>query len=431
MSVKLANDAMRRFIASREPAVLCVRGEWGVGKTFGWKKQLQEAQNEHAIGLPRYAYVSLFGLSSLDDLRASMVANSVRSNQIDVQPSLETLQAALRTGEQFARRQIRILGPMASNLPWVGKFLGAATPAIFLSVKETLICIDDIERKSAGLSITDVLGLASYLKEQRSCRIVLLLNDGALSNSTLEGFQRLFEKVVDISIRYEPTPAESAGIALPQSDDLRRIVFSYVVALGLTNIRVIRKLDEYVRLAATLLKEMDIGVLRQAASTIILFGWSIFQPDKAPSLQFLLTKRQTIFGVEPTNGQSPEEISWNALLTSYGFGWIDEFDHTLIDGLQRGYFDPVAVDTHARPIHKRFLESNADASFQATWDLFHGSFDNNEEELLDQMYNSFMENYQYISPTNLNGTVSLFKKLGRAEQATEMIERYVSNEQPL
>ena len=38
-----------------------------------------------------------------------------------------------------------------------------------------------------------------------------------------------------------------------------------------------------------------------------------------------------------------------------------------------------------------------------------------------------MKNVAYVTPINLNGTVMLFKGLGRTEQASEMIKYYVDN----
>jgi len=32
-----------RFLKSEEPEVLCIRGKWGVGKTYSWKQYLKEA----------------------------------------------------------------------------------------------------------------------------------------------------------------------------------------------------------------------------------------------------------------------------------------------------------------------------------------------------------------------------------------------------
>ena len=46
---------------------------------------------------------------------------------------------------------------------------------------------------------------------------------------------------------------------------------------------------------------------------------------------------------------------------------------------------------------------------------------------MDGIYASFMKNFRYITPTNLSGTVALFKELGRPEQAKEMLNHYMAN----
>ena len=58
MSTKLVNDEIAKFLSRQTAEVLCIRGKWGVGKTYTWAKKLQEAQQAGAIKLPRYAYVS-------------------------------------------------------------------------------------------------------------------------------------------------------------------------------------------------------------------------------------------------------------------------------------------------------------------------------------------------------------------------------------
>ena len=47
--------------------------------------------------------------------------------------------------------------------------------------------------------------------------------------------------------------------------------------------------------------------------------------------------------------------------------------------------------------------------------------------MLDAIYASFMKTFRYITPVNLNGTVTLFKDLGRENQAAEMLKHYVEN----
>jgi hypothetical protein len=36
MSATLVEKEIERFLASPEPEVLCLRGKWGVGKTYSW-----------------------------------------------------------------------------------------------------------------------------------------------------------------------------------------------------------------------------------------------------------------------------------------------------------------------------------------------------------------------------------------------------------
>jgi Cdc6-like AAA superfamily ATPase len=75
MSVKVIHEEINRFLKSSDPEVLCIKGRWGVGKTFAWTRFIHEAI-EISV-LRDYSYVSLFGLNSLEDLRYSIFENTV------------------------------------------------------------------------------------------------------------------------------------------------------------------------------------------------------------------------------------------------------------------------------------------------------------------------------------------------------------------
>src|SRR5262249_8235100 len=121
----------------------------------------------------------------------------------------------------------------------------------------------------------------------------------------------------------------------------------------------------------------------------------------------------------------PNEAAWNALLDAYGYTWTDEFDLVLIDGVKAGFFNPERVEKHAKELHAKILATKADGSFEDAWRTYHDSFADDQDKVLDTIYESFMRNTLYISPLNLNGTVGLFKELGRREQASKMIWHYV------
>jgi hypothetical protein len=75
-------------------------------------------------------------------------------------------------------------------------------------------------------------------------------------------------------------------------------------------------------------------------------------------------------------------------------------------------------------LDKKIRTEKLDSSFINAWDLYHNSFDNNQDMVLDALYKAFINNAKNISPTNLNGTVTLFKELGQTQQAKEIIQHY-------
>lgn len=135
--------------------------------------------------------------------------------------------------------------------------------------------------------------------------------------------------------------------------------------------------------------------------------------------------RLRVDGNEPV---SEREAAWNALLDTCRFSGMDEFDRSLLGGVQNGYFDPALVKERASKIDEGIKASKLDNSFFDAWRMFHDSFDDNQEDVLDAIYRAFRKGVQRISPLNLNGTVALFKALGRPGQATEMINHYVASQ---
>jgi hypothetical protein len=183
VSIALIESEIQRFLLAEEPEVLCISGHWGVGKTFAWNRFLSDAKIKATIGLKHYSYVSLFGVTSLDEFKYSIFENSLQSSEIGVEPSLDTLESnTAATAKRFGRKSLWFL----QTVPLINNYIGGLGPVWFLSVKNTIICVDDIERRGDSLSIRDVLGLVSNLKEHKGCKVCLILNDEALEGNKEE-----------------------------------------------------------------------------------------------------------------------------------------------------------------------------------------------------------------------------------------------------
>jgi hypothetical protein len=424
VSIKLIESEIRRFLSTSDPEVICISGRWGVGKTFAWNKFLKEAQASKGIALKRYSYVSLFGVNSLDEFKYSVFENSVKTDEIGIEPSLETLQSnTVAAAERLGRKSLWFI----QQIPLVKNYLGGLGPVWFLSVSDTIICIDDIERRGKGLQIRDIMGLASSLKEHKGCKVVLILNDEQLDDDKTE-FETYFEKVVDSTLKFAPTPAESARIALAGKTKAEQFLADNSVALGISNIRLIKKIERVVRKAEELLKPYDEQVFKQAAQSLALFGWSLYEKSKAPPLDYLEKRNSAEYMVARGNREvSENEAAWNALLDAYHFTNMDELDLVLLQGMTDGYFDADALRKAAAELDRNIKASRLDDSFKDAWGLFHNSFDNNEDEVLRAIRAAFDKSVEKISPINLSGTVRLFKDLGRPDEAAEIIRYYIDH----
>jgi hypothetical protein len=421
VSIKLVEHEIRRFLSSSEPEVTCITGRWGVGKTFAWKKYLSDASSKKQIALGRYSYVSLFGINSLEDFKYSIFENSVKSSEIGIEPSLETLRSnTTAAAERLGRKSLSFI----QQIPIVKNYLGPLGPAWFLTVRNTIVCVDDIERRGANLSTREVLGLASMLKEQRGCKLALILNADALEDDQ-EEFRRYYEKVVDTSLNFSPSPAECASIGIQADTNGTKLLTDDCVKLGISNIRLMKRIERSVRDAEKMLTGFDPQVLTQAVHSLALLGWSVYEPNSAPAIDFLENKRGKVFYAEKDHPVPENEAAWNALLDAYGFTSMDALDLALLGGLRCGYFDPELIEKHSSELNSQFTSLKLNNSFKQSWDLYHESFGNNQDEVLDAMYNSFMSSAKQITPLNMNSTVALFKILGRPEQAAKMISHYV------
>src|SRR3954454_17764211 len=104
MTTAILEQEVQRFLRSPKPEALCIRGKWGTGKTYAWNKYLQRSASGKDIGLKRYSYNSLFGINTLQSLKACIVENTVLGDRIGSPPSLETFSDIISAVEVGTRK---------------------------------------------------------------------------------------------------------------------------------------------------------------------------------------------------------------------------------------------------------------------------------------------------------------------------------------
>ena len=423
MSTSLVEKEIERFLASPEPEVLCLRGKWGVGKTYSWEQILRRARDRGAIALNSYAYVSLFGRDSLAQLKYAIFENGMSLADIGAEPTVETFKSnAAALFKRIGKQSFSFL----QNLPQPGDYASELQALSFLSVRDRLICIDDLERMGQHLLMKDVLGLISDLRDQKGCKVVIILNDDALEGTDKAEFELYNEKVIDRSLEFAPMATDSVRVAVLGDDPALQYLRTALIALGIANIRIIKKIERLVLHVAPLLREFDATLLRQAVQSLTLLGWCVYSKE-APTLEYLREHRaKHVFGLGDGDAVSEQVKEWNALLDGIGFTTLDEFDLVLLTGIERGYFDETQIATWAAKRAEANKASQASDGFDAAWRLYTDSFDDNEIELARQIGVAVRKNVAFVSPLNLNAAVRLLKDLDRPLEATEMLRQYMA-----
>jgi Cdc6-like AAA superfamily ATPase len=146
MSTASIQSAIERFLAESTNGLLVLRGSWGVGKTYLWRALLKKARLGKKLTPELYSYVSLFGVNSLDQLKETIVLSY--ANPVDNPGKFENLWKSIKSIS---------LGSNKTGL--VAKWVPLTASQLFPGVKDTLVCMDDLERSGKNLDIQDVVGL--------------------------------------------------------------------------------------------------------------------------------------------------------------------------------------------------------------------------------------------------------------------------------
>ncbi|MFI3119593.1 MAG: hypothetical protein QX203_06410 [Methylococcaceae bacterium] len=432
MSVEIIKKEIARFLNCETPEVMAIKGKWGTGKTYTWNEFLKESQQNKQITLKTYSYVSLFGINSLEEFKYAVFKNSIDKELIDKGVSVDSLinnidglskhlvKKSLSFLENISRLQTRI------------NMTTAIESIAFASIKEKIICIDDLERKGKNLDIKDILGLVSVLKEQKRCKIVLLLNDG---EEGLGDYTKYREKVIDIELEFAPTVEENVEIAFKDKDSYAiQILKESAIKLNIKNIRILKQIERLVNLVIDCLgTDYEPEITYQVASSLTLFAWCYYcyQADGAPPLEYLIKTTSYDFEsdfneLSKEKEETEDQKNWTIIIRNYGYNATENFDLVLSKVIKTGYVTEDEIKKSADAKNKEVLAYKAGNSYRNAWDLFHNSFDDNKNEVVALFCEKVKSNIKHITPYNLDEVVSIFRELDEKNKADELIDFFIS-----
>lgn len=236
---------------------IAITGPWGVGKTFFWKRCVDVYNFKK-----KYVYVSLFGLESLSDLKTHIYSN--------IENNYSTLEIP---------RWIRGLPSILKDTR-VSQFGLSASTKIFDSlmfnqVKDAIICFDDFERMSNKLDIKDVMGLANYLKLEKNCQIILILDEDKAEGDNKKKYADYKEKLVDETIVINSVEHLIRANTEDIDDELVNLMIDFAETLEVRNFRFFQKVIKLYQQFRNELPEEVANSTKEIILTRIIQGFFI------------------------------------------------------------------------------------------------------------------------------------------------------------
>lgn len=440
MNVIKVTESFDTFLSSSD-AVLVLRGNWGVGKTYFWKEFIRRRIERQTLQQVAYSYISLFGKTSLADVRASIFQSGVPVATEDrvkeqfknaYESSTRLLQSVPWLNEAKATltrkaRLARWITDLARATPYTDKYTRLIATLEYKLVTNYLICIDDLERKGSNLSIREIMGLIDELANDKWCKVVLIFNDQSLREEPdKKEFDEYREKVVDMEIEYAPDHMQALECAFQRNRPFFQTISKLTLTLDIKNIRVLRKLRRVVDAFASELEGQEQRITEEFLTHATVLSWSYYMRNVALPYEFVLPRiQQSVWsGLLKKEEEISEherryrEISQQIDLTPSTFtGLIAHY-------LEKGYLNEVEVERAIKDMRQPTEKQIALEEINGIWRLFRDSFTDNATEIRTKMRSALSRHIDKLNLRECAAGLQLLSELG--ESVDSLIDQVIA-----
>ena len=221
------------LINNEDHFAIALTGEWGIGKTRFWNNFYEK--NHANFKTKKYAYVSLFGIESLESLKFEIALKSHSTSQKKdnfsfikkgFQKSLDAIDFSKIEGKGIALSLSK----------------GMVSSAVSSMITDTVVCIDDIERHSDKLDIKDVMGLVNQLNLEKKCKVIVILHEGKAEQDFIEYKEKVFDEVMTLD--------ESLSIIKDDISDTETfpIYKNFYQTMGVRNLRFYQRVQSTLKI---------------------------------------------------------------------------------------------------------------------------------------------------------------------------------------
>jgi len=425
------------FLKHPTKRVLVIKGRWGVGKTYFWTNHFMRHRfpDVARFNEGRYTYVSLFGLGSVDEIEQLILTNSRKIGNISQAGILSRFLCSLAQPKSWFFRQCPELAGKCKSvsnrllrkqnlsllfeIPGLAKWKSLFPRLSRIFVDNTLICLDDLERKSPTLSVRNVLGLVSVLREQNNCRIVLIMNEDELEDNDQKALDLYREKAIDETITYEPEVRHNIALIFEKSTDLTPLIDVFQ-RLEMNNIRVMQQTAWSLEYFASYMKGLEPVVQKQLCEHVAMLA--CFYHVRSLGVDVNKMPRDSWFEYQfklAGNEKDSEEKQQDKLLfEKYGYS-PQQYDPFVIDFLQHGTCDDEQFGQALNEVNEREKKDQILTKHREVWASFRNNF-KLDGSVVAQRIVGFLNTYSFcLNIKELHELIQFLRTIGAKEQADQ------------
>ncbi|WP_313918869.1 hypothetical protein [Tahibacter sp.] len=428
-------EILKGFIRESGRGAIVLQGKWGRGKTHLWKylwKEYCAEQLELGLSQRRYAYVSLFGIGSIKELKREVFQTH---DEVATAPV-----AASNVGRGWLAQRWRKTKAGAINKLPLLKRLGADPEAKKVSpllaayeviaensLRNMLVCFDDVERRGASLRLLDFLGLVSLLSEERNCNVVVIANTES-QEFPIDEWNMHREKVFRQEYTFDPSVEECVSAIMPPSGEIfRDSVRDALIELNVKNLRIVQRTSSLLApirgaIEASTLSERSITyIARSLALASYCYNGS---GDGAPPLDLVV--KHSAEGYTGVAANPELRAVWNTL-ANFRHYFNTEIDKKIIDFVRSGVIHQDSLVVAFRELASNDSVIDESQFYNDTWAMWRSSFNDNSADLLVRFERIAKQPFKGMTSSSASSVARTLRDLGRSDLASLLLRNWVES----
>lgn len=424
-----------------DASVAVIKGDWGVGKTYFWDKYISKRVEANELSQIAYSYISLFGSSSLEDVRKRVFHNAkaISSDEtVDKAFEVEFNESSslfnkipwVKDGLSKVQSKAPFINWFSKNsqsLPFVSKFSGMITSLEYSLVKNYIICIDDLERKGKDLAIKEVMGLVDELAHRKGCKVVMIFNESSFDTEE-DGvqFESYREKVVDIEVSHNPTSKQNLLCIFDDSYNRYSTLETVVNNLDIKNIRVLKKIKWALEYFDNYVAGKNERIVDELIVHTTLFCCFYYIRDEHLPYSFLKEQLSSnswlSYLLDKEREFSPAEKKYRTLASSMNLS-SSVFDEYISFFLENGYVDDESLKKTVADFEEKVRVDTASSRLKGVWEIYSESLLDNLDEFKESLINTLNEETPRLDLSDFSSAVDILVEFG--EDTTEFVDNYI------